>query len=399
MNALELDDQAATVDEDQGEGNLAHRAQGQGEPADARPGALWARLSQLPLQVERVELEPLRVRFSAEFERRSTVVHLHGASEEGLGEDVIYDPDLHTSEPLRAPGESGEGRHGEGGHPLTGSFTLASFSQRLAELDLFGGRAPGQDAYRRYRTWAYESAALDLALRQQRTSLHAALSIAPQPLNFVVSLRLGEPASLDPLKRRLAIAPQMRFKLDPTLSWDDALISELVALDVVDSVDLKGFYEGTIVDNPADPDLYRRVAEAFPEAWIEDPKLTPETEAVLLPHVSRLTWDAPIHEVADIEALKVKPRCINVKPSRIGALQDLLAVYQHCERNGIECYGGGQSELGVGRGQIQYLASLFHPHASNDVAPSGWNLPSPPADLPGSPLPPTPATIGFRWDG
>jgi hypothetical protein len=387
---LELDDQAATVDQARDESNLAHRTRGEGGLADASPGALWARLSQLPLQVERVELEPLSVRFSAEFKRRTTVVHLHCSGEEGVGEDVIYDPDLHTSEPLRAPGDSG--------HPLTGSFTLASFSQRLAELDLFGGRALGQDAYSRYRTWAYESAALDLALRQAGTSLHAALSITPQPFNFVVSLRLGEPPSLDPLKRRLAIAPQMRFKLDPTLSWDDALISELVALHVVDSVDLKGFYEGTIVDNPADPDLYRRVAEAFPEAWIEDPKLTPETEAVLSPHVSRLTWDAPIHQVADIEALKVKPRCINVKPSRIGALQDLLAVYQHCERNGIACYGGGQSELGVGRGQIQYLASLFHPHTSNDVAPSGWNLPNPPADLPGSPLPPTPAAVGFRWD-
>lgn len=391
MSALELDNQAATIDEAQAEGDLPRRTQGQGGLADASPSALWARLSQLPLQVERVELEPLSVRFSAEFERRTTIVHLHGAGEEGVGEDVTYDPQLHTSEPLRGSVE--------GKHPLTGAFTLASFSQRLAELDLFAGRAPGQDAYRRYRTWAYESAALDLALRQAGTSLHAALAITPQPLSFVVSLRLGEPASLNPLKRRLAIAPQMRFKLDPTLSWDDALIAELVALDVVDSVDLKGFYEGTIVDNPADPDLYRRVAEAFPEAWIEDPKLTPETEAVLAPHVARLTWDAPIHEVADIEALKVKPRCINVKPSRIGALQDLLAVYEHCDRNGIECYGGGQSELGVGRGQIQYLASLFHPCTSNDVAPSGWNLPSPPADLPGSPLPPTPAAVGFRWTG
>ena len=49
----------------------------------------------------------------------------------------------------------------------------------------------------------------------------------------------------------------------------------------VDSVDFKGMYIGTVVDQPADPVLYRRVVEAFPDAWIEDPKLTPETEAVL----------------------------------------------------------------------------------------------------------------------
>ncbi len=345
-------------------------------------GNLWERVGGLPLTIERVELQRLSVRFSPEFERRSTVIHLHGAEQEGVGEDVIYDPELHVLEPIGAP---------------VGEMTLAEFSQGLSELDLFGGRTPGQAAYRRYRIWAYESAALDLALRQAGTSLHALLQTQPKPLRFVVSTRLGDPASLDPLKRRLAIAPQMRFKLDPTISWDDAFVASLVEMNVVDSVDLKGFYEGTVVDNPADPELYRRVAEAFPDAWIEDPKLTPQTEAALAPHMARVTWDAPIHEVADIEALAVKPRCINVKPSRIGSLQDLSAVYGHCKAHGIACYGGGQSELGPGRGQIQYLASLFHPETSNDVAPSGWNLPEPPKDLPASPLAPTPAELGFRW--
>ncbi len=32
-------------------------------------------------------------------------------------------------------------------------------------------------------------------------------------------------------------------------------------------------------------------------------------------------------------------------------------------------YGGGMGELGVGRGQIELLAALFHPDAPNDVAP------------------------------
>lgn len=356
---------------------------------DAMAGSLWARLSELPLQIEEVTLERLSAAFSAEFERRTTVVHLHGLGEQGVGEDVIYDPELHDLAPLRAP-EGGEA------HPLLGTFTLRSFSQRLSTLDLFSERTPGQPAYSRYRIWAYESAALDLALRQAGTSLHAMLEMQPRHLRFVVSTRLGEPPTLDPIKRRLEISPQMRFKLDPTASWDDALIASLVELDVVDSVDLKGFYEGTIVDNPADPELYRRVAEAFPHAWIEDPKLTPETEEALGPHMDRVTWDAPIHEVADIEALTVQPRSINVKPSRIGSLRDLFAVYEHCASHRIACYGGGQSELGPGRGQIQYLASIFHPDGPNDVAPSGWNLPQPPADLPGSPLPPATAAIGFR---
>ena len=48
--------------------------------------------------------------------------------------------------------------------------------------------------------------------------------------------------------------------------------------------------------SPPDAALYRRVAEAFPEAWIEDPALTPETTSVLEPYRDRITWDAGIHE-------------------------------------------------------------------------------------------------------
>ena len=53
-------------------------------------------------------------------------------------------------------------------------------------------------------------------------------------------------------------------------------------------------------------------------------------------------------------------------------------------------------ELGVGRGQIQLLAALFHGDGPNDVAPSAFNAPDPPAGLPGSPLDPEPARTGFR---
>ena len=44
-----------------------------------------------------------------------------------------------------------------------------------------------------------ESAALDLALRQAGRSLAEALGREPRPVTFVVSLRLGEPPSIDPV--------------------------------------------------------------------------------------------------------------------------------------------------------------------------------------------------------
>ncbi|MGO9319483.1 MAG: hypothetical protein ACLQBY_01590 [Solirubrobacteraceae bacterium] len=345
----------------------------------------WETLAGLELEIEDYALEPLQATVSSDFERKSTVIRLRGAGEDGLGEDVTYDAVDHDI--LQAAGPT---------LALAGHFTLASFCARLAGLQLFG-EPPQREVSERYRTWAYESAALDLALRQAGTTLHEALGREPQPVRFVVSLRLGEPPTLEPLRRRLRIYPGLRFKLDPTSSWDERLIAELVDTGAVDSVDFKGLYHGSIVDQPADPILYRRVAEAFPEAWIEDPALTPETDAVLAPHRERFSWDAPIHSIADIEALPYPPLMVNIKPSRLGGLRSLLDAYDYCAERGIGNYGGGQFELGVGRGQNQYLASIFHADAPNDVAPTGFNLPDPPDDLPSSPLAPAPSSVGFRW--
>ena len=89
---------------------------------------------------------------------------------------------------------------------------------------------------------------------------------------------------------------------------------------------------------------------------------------------------------------------LNVKPSRFGTLEALFAAYDYCAERGIGTYGGGQFELGAGRGQIQYLASVFSPEAPNDVAPSGFNAGEPRAGLPASPLEPAIAPVGFRWN-
>ena len=113
----------------------------------------------------------------------------------------------------------------------------------------------------------------------------------------------------------------------------------------------------------------------------------------------RITWDAPIHSIDDIEGLAFPPRMVNIKPSRIGGLKKLCDTYDYCAEHGIGAYGGGQFELGPGRGQAQYLASLFHPDTPNDLAPVGYHDYHPDAGLPSSPLPPAPSRVGFRWDG
>jgi hypothetical protein len=343
-------------------------------------------LADLPLEVDGYRLEGLRAEVSSGFERRTTVVHLQGAGAEGVGEDVVYQSEDHAA--LQDAGPI---------HDLAGRYALGEFCELIDSLDLFPV-APEWDVSRLYRRWTFHSAALDLALTQGGRPLHDALQREARPVTFVVSLRLGEPPSLHPLQRRLDRYPTLRFKLDPTSSWTPDLIASLVNTGAVDSLDFKSLYRGTVVDQPPDPVLYRRVIDAFPDAWIEDPDVvTSETAEVLAGVHDRITWDAPIHSIADIESLPFAPRMVNIKPSRIGGLPKLCATYDFCAEQGIGAYGGGQFELGPGRGQAQYLASLFHHDTPNDLAPVGFHENDPRPGLPSSPLPPAASEVGFRW--
>ncbi len=356
--------------------------------------ATFDKLKDLPIEVSSYELED-RDRTHGDFTRPSTVIHLRGGGEEGLGEDVVYDVLDHMA-------------HRDAGpvNDFSSPSTLGELCELIGQTDLFAGSPPERESSRHYRRWAYESAGLDLALRQNGTSLHEALGRDPKPLTFVCSTRLssfpseGEekpPSSIEPVTKRLAKYPGTRFKLDPENDWTDELIAKLKGAAGVDVLDLKGHYKGTPVDVETDPELYRRVAEAFPEAWIEDPDLNDQTRPVLEPHADRITYDAPLHSLADIKGLERKPKAINSKPSRFGSLEEILAIYDYCDAEGISVYSGGQGEVGPGRGQAQALSSLFHPDSSNDIAPSGYNDPSVPDGLASSPMDPVPSATGFRW--
>ena len=152
-----------------------------------------------------------------------------------------------------------------------------------------------------------------------------------------------------------------------------------------------------MVDVETDAGLYARVAEAMPDAYLEDPDLEPgDARDALAPHGDRITWDAPIHAVEDVLARAAMPRALNSKPSRFGSWRELMRFYDFCAERGIALYGGGQSELGPGRGQIQLLASILHPEGPNDVAPAGHDWDELPGGLETSPLDPAPDAAGFR---
>lgn len=269
--------------------------------------------------------------------RTTAIVHLEGGGEHGYGEEVTFQAnDLLPAKPRMVWRFSG---------------TLGELSLRLAKLVFY--RAPEYDVVRNYRRWAFEAAVLDLALRQAGARFDETVGRKPAPVNFVVSQ--GFPAGA-------------RLKIDAT---------DLRPGLPVDVVDFKGLGDRATVES---------ALALYPDALLEDPPF-------VVPG-ARVSWDIGITSADEVRRLPDRPSAINVKPARLGSLSALFDLYDLCAAEGIAMYGGGQHELGPGRAQIQLLASLFHPEAPNDVAPAGYNEPTPAPELPTSPLEITPR-IGF----
>jgi L-alanine-DL-glutamate epimerase-like enolase superfamily enzyme len=207
------------------------------------PGTNYARLAPLPLIVDDYRRERHELDVSSGFHRVTTEVVLRGAGREGRGEDVTYAAEDHDGYPDRLP--------------LTGAWSLDEFSRHIGGLDLFPAGPPQQEMFRQYRRWAFESAALDLALRQQDVSLGDALGRRYRPLRFVVSTRLD-------IRPWLGVDPDLEFKLDPTPGWDAALMTRIAATGRVRALDFKAFYKGSPVDNPPTRSSTRGSRPRFP---------------------------------------------------------------------------------------------------------------------------------------
>ncbi len=292
------------------------------------------RIASLNVLIDDVAYERQSQAVSSGFERVSTTIVMRGGGHEGRGEDICYVPADHDLFP--EPASLG----------LAGSHTIASASERLGSQDLFTGE-PSVPPSRDYRRWAFESAVLDLALRQAGATLGEVVGREPEPVRFVVSTRMD-------VRDWLAVAPGLEFKVDPIPGeWDEAHMDVLAATGRVRVCDLKAHYVGTPVDVVPDAAFHRLIADRFPDAVLEDASLKPDVLAALEGAHDRLSFDAPIHSLADVDALPVAIRHLNIKPSRFGPLSRLFECIDACLERGVELYGGGQFELGVGRGQIQ----------------------------------------------
>lgn len=348
---------------------------------------LWTAVRDLPIVIESYSFEAVVPNGPlpsgpVDFDDYSTTqLRLRGRGEEGIGEQV-------------GPPDAQAGLQGAR-YPLVGEWaTLAEFLAHLDTIDMWP-EPPEFGLMRNWRRWTFESAALDLALRQADTNLPEVLGRTPRPLTFVNSFGLGDPPDAGKVAGRRAMHPTVGFKLDVAPSWTQEIMDSVAAVDGVATIDFKGQYGMEVKDEAALIAMYERTIATFSEAIFEDPHDLAAVRELLAPVSDRVSYDAPITTVESIGAADIPVRIVNVKPCRVGRLDELSRLYEHCESTGIRMYNGGMGELGVGRGQAQLLAALFHPDAPNDIAPSDYNLEDPPPGLPSSPLDPAPDR-GFR---
>src|SRR5437763_16983553 len=154
---------------------------------------VYDRLGDLEVAVEGMSFERRELAVGSGFTRVTTTAVLEGGGLRGEGEDVTYTAADHDDFPADLD--------------LRGVRSLRELSALLDTKTLFS-HEPEQHAAHEYRRWAFESAGLDLALRQAGLSLADALGSHPAPVRFVVSTR----ARIDGW---LEADPSLEFKLDP----------------------------------------------------------------------------------------------------------------------------------------------------------------------------------------
>ena len=292
--------------------------------------------------IEGYRLEPRSAEVTSAFTRVSTVVRLRGAGHEGLGEDVTYDaggprrPARGAARCCRSPARTRSRASRATSTGSTCSPSPPAALRGLPQLPPLGLRerrarpraAPGRPLARR-RARAHAAAG---HLRRLAAARRAA---EPRPGAGAPGARPGACASSS-TPRRAGTTRCSSASPRPGPSRRR----------------LQGRLQGHAGRRPAPtPALYRaRGAARFPAPGWRTPTSTRPTPPRCSPRYrDRVTWDAPIHSVAECEALPFAPRTLNCKPSRFGPLRALLDFYDHCEAEGIGLYGGGQSELGRAR--------------------------------------------------
>jgi L-alanine-DL-glutamate epimerase-like enolase superfamily enzyme len=302
-------------------------------PPTPDPARLGETLAALPLLVEDVTCEVGSVAVpSFGGARPTSVVTLRGRRATGRGENVAW---TETAQEHFAAHARVAPR---------GGWCLGEWAAAMREVI-------GEP----YERAALEAAAIDLALRQARTSLFELAGVTPTLVRYVVSFgKVADPV----VEAQLHAA--IELKVDVAPEWSDDTYRALADLGRVAILDFK--WAGEHAD-------HERAHRLLPGALIEDPLPGP---AVWSPSLTaRLSFDAPLTAASELPMLPARPAFVNLKPARMGGVLEAVACAERCADEGIGIYVGGMFEVGIGRAQLRMLAAVLSPEGPNDIAPIG----------------------------
>ena len=195
---------------------------------------------------------------------RRTVIALQGAGEEGRGEDVTYE----AGRPRR-PAAGRPGARARGRVDVRLVLRAPRRARHLPGLHARAGRLPplpalGASSRRRWTSRCARPA-------RRCTSCSAATA---EPVTFVVSSRMGDPPTLDPVARRLARLPDAALQARRHAGLDRRA-DRAAAGDAAPWTRSTSRAPTRAPSSTSRPTrtFYRRIAEAFPDAWLEDPDL------------------------------------------------------------------------------------------------------------------------------
>ena len=353
--------------------------------------SVYDRLAELPIEIESYELED-RDREYGDFTRPSTIVHLRGGGQEGVGEDVVYDVLDHIA-------------HRDAGPvlDLTGPGTLGELCELLGELDLFPGAPPDARAL---------APLPPLGVRVGRAGPRAAPGRAPAARGGgarpeAADLRLLDPAGRD---RRGRAAVDDRAGPQAARQVPDAALQARPRERL-----------GRRADRGAEADRGRstcstsractraRRSTSTPTRSCTGGSPThSRTPTSRTPTSTRrrrrcwsrtptaITWDAPLHSLADV--VERNSKAINSKPSRFGSLRELIVRLRALRARGdrdLRRRAGRDQGPAAGRSSTWPRCSTPTPPTMSP--PPATTIPRSPTGFPRARWTRCRSQTGFRW--
>lgn len=167
-----------------------------------------------------------------------------------------------------------------------------------------------------------------------------------------------------------------RVKLKIAPGWDEKMLEAVRSVFPNQTIHVDG---NSAYRYSEHADLLKRL-DRFHLAMIEQPfqvgdiyyhgKLQSQMDTpICLDETITEPWQAEV--AAEMKACKY----INIKPARVGGLQNSLDINEICRQAGIGCWVGGMMESDVGKAICTELAAIPNMVYSHDITPANLNYP------------------------